>query len=67
MKTQKELISYYVEQLKKVLASHGAESEYFTVAFFTLQGAKMGLPMDELFDWANAEAQRLHQVTLDKL
>lgn len=67
MKTQIELISYYAELLKKVLASHGAESEHFTVAFFTLQGAKMGLTPEELFDWANAEAQRLHQITLDKL
>jgi hypothetical protein len=66
MMNQIELISYYSDQLQKVLESHGAESDYFTVAFFNLQGAKMGIPLEELFDWANAEQQRLHQIALDK-
>tara|TARA_B110000467_G_C17877859_1_gene243234 strand:- start:322 stop:522 length:201 start_codon:yes stop_codon:yes gene_type:complete len=64
---QIELISYYTEQLKKVLVSNGADSEYFTVAFYHLQGAKMGLPLEELFNWASDEAKRLYQIRLDKL
>ncbi len=67
MMSQIELINYYSEDLKKTLASHGAVSEYFTVAFYKLQAAKMGLPLEELSNWSNDETKRLHQIALDKL
>lgn len=67
MKTQIELIEYYSAQLKKVLISHGPESEHFVVVFYQLQGAKMGIPLNEMFDWANTEAERLKVIALDKL
>ena len=67
MKNQIELISYYTEQLKKVIESHGGDSDYSTHAFFTLQAAKLGLPIEGLNAWATTEMERLHQIALDRL
>lgn len=65
MKNQIGLIEHYSKELTKVIASHGADSEYTTYAFFVLQGVKMGKPLSAVFDWARSETDRLHQLTLD--
>lgn len=67
MKTQEEQIAYHKQQLEKILKSHGAESEAFTAAFFRLQAAMMGMPIESMFDWANAETERLHKIALEQL
>lgn len=64
MQTQIELIEYYSQQLKKVLVSHGAESEHFSMAFYKLQGAKLGLSVQALCAWADKETTRLHKKAL---
>ena len=64
---QIQLIEYCSNQLTKVICSHGPESEYVTVAFFKLQAAKMGIPVSEMFIWANAESERLKKLALDAL
>ncbi|HAR55564.1 MAG TPA: hypothetical protein DCR58_02125 [Idiomarina baltica] len=64
MKTQKERIAYHTAQLKKVLSSHGAHSEHFVHAFFTLHGEIAGIPLNSLFTWANEQRERLHAVAV---
>lgn len=66
-RNQIELIEHYTKEFNKVVESHGLTSDYATNAFFVLQGAKMGKPLDKLFTWANSECERLHQITLDSL
>ncbi len=65
--THKENIEYHKNQFNKVVSSHGADSEYAVNAFFVLQGAKMGMPVSDLFKWAISETEKLHQTTLDQL
>jgi hypothetical protein len=60
-----EIIDHQTEQLKKVLISHGAQSDHFVVAFFQLQAAKMG--HSEPYKWALSEAERQHKITLEQL
>ncbi|MFS1428774.1 hypothetical protein LMH73_016925 [Vibrio splendidus] len=67
MTTQIERIAYYSKQLSKVIESHGADSDYTTHAFFTLQAAKMGMEVGEGSEWAQKEQERLHKLTLDRL
>ncbi|MGD1524272.1 hypothetical protein [Vibrio owensii] len=67
MSTQIERIQYQASQLKKVIDSHGAESNYTTFAFFSLQAAKMGMDYGEIDEWAKKECERLHQLELDAL
>lgn len=64
MKTQKERIAYHTAQLNKVLSSHGADSEHFVHAFFTLRGEIAGIPVNSLFTWANEQRERLHAVAV---
>jgi hypothetical protein len=64
MDTPKERIAHFTDNLQKVLASHGAASEHFVYAFFTLQGEIANVPQYALFDWAKAETERLHKLAV---
>jgi hypothetical protein len=63
--TQIEKIEYQTKQLQKVIASHGADSNYTTNAFFVLQAMKMNIA--DPYKWALNEMERLHQIALDQL
>lgn len=65
--TQIELIAHHSQNLVKVISSHGADSEYTTHAFFSLQAAKMGMGVAEINEWATKKCEELHQETLDRL
>lgn len=64
-KTQIELIEYYTGQFTKVLNDHGAESDYTSYAFYQLQGAKMGMSINDICCFARAEIERLKELCLD--
>lgn len=64
MTTPKERIAHFTDNLHKVLASHGADSEHFVYAFFTLQGEIASIPQASLFDWAKSETERLHTLAV---
>jgi hypothetical protein len=66
-KSQVELISFFVDELKKVSQSHDLASDYVSNSFFKLQAAKIGMPTKEIFKWSNEEISRLHEKTLNYL
>jgi hypothetical protein len=61
---QIQLIKHFSKNISKVLASHGAETEYFSMAFFQLQAAKNGLDIKEITPWAQTELDRQKKITL---
>ncbi|MCP4526795.1 MAG: hypothetical protein GY833_12935 [Aestuariibacter sp.] len=63
--SQQKLIDHYTKNLEKVLKSHGATSDYFTNAFFMLQGVNMGLSVGEAARWTTDELERLHDIKID--
>lgn len=67
MSRQTQNIQHFSAQLTKVIASHGADSDYTAQAFFNLQAARMGIPLDEAFKWAESEMARLKAITLNRL
>lgn len=67
MLNQIEHINHQSDNLKKVLASHSADSDYVSYAFFALQAAKMGIGLSEQHAWATKEVERLHKMTLEQL
>ena len=64
---QIETINYLSQNLSKVIASHGADSDYSSQAFYQLQAAKMGLTGSAIYEWANSEMERLKQISLDNV
>lgn len=65
MKTQIELIEIYTKNFTKCVESHGADSDYTLLAFFQLRAAKIGIPFNEMFDWAQKEFDRQHQLAIE--
>ena len=66
MKTQKELISYYEKQAKKIVESYGFGSDAAMSAMFKLAAITNGMPHSEIFDYANNEIDRLHDMALQQ-
>lgn len=67
MKTQIELIAHYSKEFTKVVTTHGAESDYATMAFFKLQAAKMSKSVEEIGEWSTQEFDRLKEITLESV
>tara|TARA_B100000749_G_scaffold249593_1_gene214212 strand:+ start:6566 stop:6769 length:204 start_codon:yes stop_codon:yes gene_type:complete len=65
MKTQIELIEHFTKNFNKVVASHGAGSDYATTAFFQMRAAIIGIPEREIFTWAKVEFDRQKQLALE--
>ncbi len=65
MKTQKELIAKAASNFVKIVAMHGAESEFATMAFFKLQAFKAGLQPSEAYEWATSEFNRLQDIFVE--
>lgn len=65
MKNQKELIAYYAKNLVKVIAEHGAESQYTNYAFHQLQAAKRGYDVGEICEYASAVVEYENERELD--
>lgn len=65
--THIDRIKYYTKQFHKVLGSYGADSPATSNAFFLVQAAKMGMDETTMFDWAESECDRLHNIELDQL
>jgi len=53
-----ELIAHYAEQVSKVIASHGADSDYFTMASLNLEAARMCMSVKEIHAWSEKEFAR---------
>lgn len=66
MKTQKELISYYTTQAKKITDSYGFGSDASMSAMFKLVAVTNGMPETEIFDYANNEIAKIHDMALDQ-
>lgn len=59
-----ELIAHYAEQVSKVIASHGADSDYFTMASLNLEAARMCMSVKEIHAWSEKEFARLRAIRL---
>lgn len=62
-----ERIAHFSKNVTKVIASHGVESGYATYAFYQLQAAKMGMPLEKINAWAEEEMARLKAITLENV
>lgn len=64
---QIETIAHFEKNFNKVVASKGATSPYSTYAFFQLQAVMMGKCGGAVYIFADAEMERLKEITLECL
>lgn len=61
---QAQIIEYHESNLLKCINSHKAVSDYTTYAFFQFHGARNGMSVKELNEYARAESDNLHEQAL---
>ncbi|MEI8659407.1 hypothetical protein [Vibrio sp. Hal054] len=65
--THKGRIDHFERNLSKCIEHHGLISDYTTLAFYELQAAKMGMELQESYEWGKKEMERVKELTLSRL
>ena len=60
-----DLINYYTKNAQKVAQSHGFDSEYTLFAIMCLQGAKMGMDVEGLLNYAHEKIDQFKAEILE--
>ncbi len=67
MKTRKQLVTYYQDQVEKVATAYGEGSEYFKIAVLHLESIKAGMKQEEIFDYAIKKIEKAREKELKKI